>query len=118
MRIRTLIFVKFSGKVVLELYYLMRSTIPSEFDQFISYIVLKIEAVCVCVCVCVCMLAVSNIYADDTKLTKELLIMKEVYSYQKNVFPNVSDNVVLLLDFRKGYSEEVVQTQEDKQLKI
>lgn len=44
--------------------------------------------------------------------------MKEVYSYQKNVFPNVSDNVVLLLDFRKGYSEEVVQTQEDKQLKI
>lgn len=76
---------------------------------------------CVRVCVCVCMLAVSNIHADDTKsvkLTKELLIMKEVYSYQKNVFPNVSDNVVLLLDFRKGYSEEVVQTQEDKQLKI
>lgn len=73
---------------------------------------------CVRVCVCVCMLAVSNIHADDMKLTKELLIMKEVYSYQKNVFPNVSDNVVLLLDFRKGYSEEVVQTQEDKQLKI
>lgn len=56
------------------------------------------------------------------KLTKELLIMKEVYSYEKKkfLFPNVSDNVVLLLDFRKGYSEEVVQrqTQEDKQLKI
>lgn len=48
--------------------------------------------------------------------------MKEVYSYEKKkfLFPNVSDNVVLLLDFRKGYSEEVVQrqTQEDKQLKI
>lgn len=45
---------------------------------------------------------------------------RKVYSYQKILFPNVSDNVVLLLDFRKGYSEEVVQrqTQEDKQLKI
>lgn len=75
------------------------------------------------VCVCVYMFAVSNIHTDDTKsvkLTKELLVMKEVYSYQKILFPNVSDNVVLLLDFRKGYSEEVVQrqTQEDKQLKI
>lgn len=73
--------------------------------------------------VCVYMFAVSNIHTDDTKsvkLTKELLVMKEVYSYQKILFPNVSDNVVLLLDFRKGYSEEVVQrqTQEDKQLKI
>lgn len=77
----------------------------------------------ICMYVCVYMFAVSNIHTDDTKsvkLTKELLVMKEVYSYQKILFPNVSDNVVLLLDFRKGYSEEVVQrqTQEDKQLKI
>lgn len=64
MRIRTPIFVKFSGKVVLELYYLMRSTIPSEFDQFISYIVLKIEAVCVCVCVRV------RVYARSFEYTR------------------------------------------------